>query len=182
MCAGHAEPADTSFIYLQQVMATQSQLPPTYEHLSDQLPILPQPLPILPQTYAELQEIPHVSQQLPHLAVSTSQQPARRLALRIASAVELPDKGRGEHLVVVDAYNIMFKVMRRALELQGFACDTAGNVGDPSGATVASKRPDLMLFISYILMFKVRMPALACEHTFNNSRMRVALCSLGMVN
>ncbi len=54
--------------------------------------------------------------------------------------------------------------MRRALELQGFACETAGNVGDPSGATVASKRPDLMLFLSYILMFKVRVPALACEH------------------
>ena len=102
MYTGHAEPADTSFWYLQQVMATQSQPPPSYEQLSNQLPKLPYPLPILPQTFAVLDAIPHVSQQLPSFAISTSHQPARQLALPIAFAMELPVKGRGEHMVVVD--------------------------------------------------------------------------------
>ncbi|KAK9824727.1 hypothetical protein WJX74_001581 [Apatococcus lobatus] len=32
-----------------------------------------------------------------------------------------------------------------------------GNVGDPSGATMASKRPDLMLFLSSILIFRAEL-------------------------
>ena len=172
MFTGHAEPADTSFWYLQQVMATQSQPPPSYEQLSNQLPKLPYPLPILPQTFAVLDAIPHISQQLPSLAISTSHQPARQLALPIAFAMELPVKGRGEHMVVVDTCNIIFQIMCKALGLLGIICEAAGNVGDPSGATMASKRPDLMLFLSSILMFKLQNAVWHClvnRTSVNNS-------------
>ncbi|KAK9822550.1 hypothetical protein WJX74_003839 [Apatococcus lobatus] len=103
-------------------------------------------------------------------------QPARQLALLVPSAVELPDKRRGERLVVAEPFIIIFK----ALGLLLTACEFTGRLGDPLGprgpGTGASKRPGLMLDLSSILMFKycpvlvtLPLPALVYSHQLSRS-------------
>ncbi|KAK9803942.1 hypothetical protein WJX72_006724 [[Myrmecia] bisecta] len=90
---------------------------------------------------------------LPGLAVSTSQQPAELLAVIVGYAVGDSLSGQGEHMVVIDSYNLVISLMRHVQKVFGIR-DSRSYKVDPYGASEGLKRPDALLFLSDILMFK----------------------------
>ena len=73
----------------------------------------------------------------------------------MGTAPFVPTAGLGGRMVVVDAWVLVIGLMLRVLDSLDIKYAPVGNTGDPSGATDSRKRPDAMLFLTSILMFKV---------------------------
>ena len=136
-----------------------NQSPPTYDELPARLPLLSQPLPLVPSLLESIQrKSVEAEEQLPTLAVSTQQQPADLLALVVGNGT-LEFSGQGKHTVVQDTGCVVNRVMMQALRLLGITYQQGGNIADSSGASLNALRPDWLLMLKGVLMFKVRAAA-----------------------
>ncbi len=157
---------DTSFDFLDAVMADRAGVPCTFEALPISLGLLARPLPITPHEYNAISAGPIDHQLLPQLAVSTPIQGTMPAAIctLVSNAVlnhHSSDNWSGELAVKWDVYELVTRPMMNALETLGVDYDVAGNNAKSSGATSVRQRPNLSLFFRDVLMFKV---CLHCCH------------------
>ena len=157
---------DTSFDFLDAVMADRAGVPCTFESLPTSLGLLAQPLPITPHEYNALSSGPVDHQLLAQLAVSTpivGTMPAS-VCTMVSNAVlnhHSSDNWSGELAVKWDVYEIVTRPMMNALKTLGVDYYGAGDNAKSSGATSARQRPNVLLFFRDVVMFKV---CLRCCH------------------
>ena len=151
--AGGSRP-DTTRLYLQSVMADIDLYPPTFDELPDELPLLSLPLPLIPHHVQKVLATFDGAEQLASLAVSTDTQPALALASAVSFAMSI-NPGFGEHTIVTTVHPMLSGLMAVALDALSIPFERGGDKTDFSGATSSGLRPDDMLFIRGVLLYKV---------------------------
>lgn len=133
--------------------------PPHFHNLPASLPLLNAPLPLRPLVLHYIRHFDPDRLRLLAVSVEEQQQPAILLADLISSPIAVnAEVGRGEGMVLVDTVGLVLKPMCWVLMVLGIYYELGCDVSDPSGATESQKRPDCLLSLKNVLMFKV------CDH------------------
>ena len=148
--------ADSTLAYVRQILRMPGP-PPIYSLLQADLPPLSAPLQLHRFVFDYISARTFDSDRLRTLAVNVEeqQQPAIVLAAAISYPIWTLTVSRGESMVLKDTLCLVLDPMSRMLEVLGISFDLGGDVADPSGATESQKRPDGLLFLRNVLMFKV---------------------------
>ena len=147
---------DCTLAYVHGVLSMQGQ-PPGFAILPASLPLLNAPLPLRPLVLQYISASSFNPDRLRRLAVNVEeqQQPAFVLADGISTPIWSPKVGRGESMVLVDTLGLVLDPVCWVLKVLGISFELGGDVSDPSGATESQKRPNGLLFLRDVLMFKV---------------------------
>ncbi len=147
---------DCTLAYIEQVLSTEG-LPPNFELLPANLPPLDLPLPLNSLALQHISPLSYNQARLQTLAVDVAeqQQPAIVLADAISIHIRRCTVGRGEMMVLKDTLCLVMDPMSQVLDVLDIPIELGGDVADPSRATETLKRPDDLLFLRDVLMFKV---------------------------
>ena len=147
---------DCTLAYVHGVLSMQGQ-PPGFAILPASLPLLNAPLPLRPLVLQYISASSFNPDRLRLLAVNVEeqQQPAIVLADGISTPIWSPKVGRGESMVLMDTLGLVLDPVCWVLKVLGISFELGGDVSDPSGATESQKRPNGLLFLRDVLMFKV---------------------------